>query len=218
MDTPIFDEVLGDRLAAARAAVELAGRQAAAFREALDAGRAHALEQLAQSRAQALTTERTAALTARVEVLERALLTAHRERTAARAELQQRRVGGPDPVTPTAVAPTVEVVATGDSPPAHDRAPVPLQSTPPTAATVAATTIAATTVAAAATATHAAAAAVSPAPAATVTRPAVARSRGRLAGDDGPAAEDVPSVPSMKDLLGSTRAAGWLDSLLGARR
>lgn len=207
MDTPIFDGVLGDRLAAARAAVELAGQQAAAFQEALDAGRAHALEQLAQSRAQALTAGRTAALTARVEVLERALLTAHRERAAALAELQQRRGGGPAPVTPTAVAPTVEVVATGDSPPAHDRAPVPLQSTPPTAATVAAAT----------TATRAAAA-VSPAPAATVTRPAVARSRGRLAGDDGPAVEDVPSVPSMKDLLGSTRAAGWLDSLLGARR
>ena len=217
VDTPIFDGVLGDRLAAARAAVELAGRQAAAFREALDAGRAHALEQLAQSRAQALTAKRTAALTARVEVLERALLTAHRERAAALAELQQRRGAGPAPVTPTAVAPTVEVVATGDSPPAHDRAPVPLQSTPPTAATIAVTTVAPTTVAATTTATRAAAA-VNPAPAATVTRPAVARSRGRLAGDDGPAAEDVPSVPSMKDLLGSTRAAGWLDSLLGARR
>ena len=215
MDTPIFDGVLGDRLAAARAAVELAGRQAAAFREALDAGRAHALEQLAQSRAQALTAKRTAALTARVEVLERALLTAHRERAAALAELQQRRGAGPAPVTPTAVAPTVEVVATGDSPPAHDRAPVPLQSTPPTAAPIAATTVAATT---AATSASRAAAAVSPAPAATVNRPVVARSRGRLAGDDGPAVEDVPSVPSMKDLLGSTRAAGWLDSLLGARR
>jgi len=37
-------------------------------------------------------------------------------------------------------------------------------------------------------------------------------------GDDGPAAADVPSVPSMKDIFASTRAAGWLSDLRASKR
>jgi hypothetical protein len=48
-------------------------------------------------------------------------------------------------------------------------------------------------------------------------RPTTVRT-GRLAADAGPTGDDVPSVPSMKDLFASTRAAGWLDQLMGAKR
>ena len=70
MDTPIFDGVLGDRLAAAREAVERAERDGHAFAAALSQDQAQALDQLVQSRAETLARARTAALTVRLAAVE----------------------------------------------------------------------------------------------------------------------------------------------------
>jgi len=178
MDTPIFDGVLGDRLAQAREAVQLAERDGRAFVAALTQGQAQALEQLAQARAESLTRERTAGLTARIAGLE--------------SELQRLRDDAETDAETQAPAPVV----VPEAPPAR---------------VVVAPAAAAVSVAA----VH---------PAATrgdgtvrAGRPATVRT-GRLAADAGPTGDDVPSVPSMKDLFASTRAAGWLDQLLGAKR
>jgi len=62
-----------------------------------------------------------------------------------------------------------------------------------------------------------------PVPAAPAVPPAPAPGRVTVArqarrGDDGPAPADVPSVPSMKDIFASTRAAGWLSDLRASKR
>ena len=188
MDTPIFDGVLGDRLAQARAEVERAGRDAQAFAAARSQGQAQALEQLAQARADALVRERTATLTARIAVLE-AELRQVRDAQAVRPPVAEMRPapgiekgGAVAPATPPAAAPAPAPV------PAVAPAPTTQPAVPP----------------------------VRP-PKSTPGRPAAART-GRLAADAGPTGEDVPSVPSMKDIFASSRAAGWLDNLLGARR
>lgn len=200
MDTPIFDGVLGDRLAAARESVERAERDAQRFRSALDAGREQALEQLAQSRAEALTAERTAELAARVESLERLLSRATAERDRALAAL--------DPVetSPAASPPPADTDAStrpADEPaePAVDsELPVdePVEPVTPTPVDVPA-------------------ARPAPAPAPTPV-PVATRPPARKAADQGPTGADVPAVPSMKDIFAGTRAAGWLDSLLGSKR
>ena len=203
MDTPIFEGVLSDRLAQARAEVELAGRDAQAFAAARSQNQAQALEQLARARADALVRERTATLTARIAVLE--------------AELRQVR--GVQAVRPPvaevwpapgsensgSVAPTAPPVS-GAEPAAPAPAPAPTTqpAVPPSQP------------AAARTGRPAAARTGRPA-AARTGRPAAART-GRPAADAGPTGQDVPSVPSMKDIFASSRAAGWLDNLLGASR
>jgi len=186
MDTPIFDGVLGDRLAQAREAVQLAERDGRAFAAALSQGQAQALKQLAQARAESLTRERTAGLTARIAGLESEL-------QRLRDDAETRAATDAEAVAPPAAAPDVVAPA---APPAR---------------VVVAPAAAAVSVAA----VH---------PAATrgdgtvrAGRPATVRT-GRLAADAGPTGDDVPSVPSMKDLFASTRAAGWLDQLLGAKR
>lgn len=206
MDTPIFDGVLGDRLAAARAREERAGQQAAAFAAALTAGQAQALEQLAQTRAEALAAERTATLAARVEALEQQLRQAQDEREAAVAELEAARA---EPATPAVAAPVAEEPAEEpmvEEPAAEEPAaqgpvaeqPVEEEQAVPVEAPAPVVTV------------------LTPREPAATTPPV--RAPGRKAADAGPTGEDVPSVPSMKDIFASTRAAGWLDSLLGAKR
>ncbi|MBC7375419.1 MAG: hypothetical protein H7323_15640 [Frankiales bacterium] len=47
---------------------------------------------------------------------------------------------------------------------------------------------------------------------------ATPRAAGRKAADQGPTGGDIPVVPSVKELLTTTRSASWLDTLLGSRR
>ena len=194
MDTPIFDGVLGDRLAQARAEVERAGRDAQAFAAARSQGQAQALEQLAQARADALVRERTATLTARIAVLQ-AELRQVREARAVRPPATEVPASGPVPDVAAAAA--VPLAAAPAAPPAVPRTTQPAvpRISPPASTPGPPSTPAA----------------------ARNSRPTPART-GRLAADAGPTGEDVPTVPSMKDIFASSRAAGWLDSLLGARR
>ena len=185
MDTPIFDGVLSDRLAQARAEVERAGRDAQAFAAARSQSQAQALEQLAQARADALVRERTATLTARIAVLEVEL---RQVRGAQAVRLPVAEVGpAPGGESSGAVAPIARPV-----PAAEPAEPAPLPAPAP---------------------------AVPPSqPAAAPPGRPAAAPKGRLAADAGPTGQDVPSVPSMKDIFAGSRAAGWLDNLLGARR
>ena len=195
MDTPIFDGVLGDRLAQARAEVERAGRDAQAFAAARSQSQAQALEQLAQARADALVRERTATLTARIAVLETEL---RQVRGAQAVRLPVADVGpAPGRESSGAVAPIARPVPAAE--PAA-QAPLPAPAPTPQPAVTPVTPPAST-----------------PSQPAPGSRPAAART-GRLAADAGPTGQDVPSVPSMKDIFASSRAAGWLDNLLGARR
>ena len=200
MDTPIFDGVLGDRLAQARAEVERAGRDAQAFAAARSQSQAQALEQLAQARADALVRERTATLIARIAVLEAELRQVRGAQAVRPPAAEVRPAPGSEkggavaPATPPVPAPA----------PAPVPAPAPASAPPPTTQPAVPPT------------TQPAVPRVRP-PASTPGRPAAART-GRLAADAGPTGEDVPSVPSMKDIFASSRAAGWLDNLLGARR
>ena len=204
MDTPIFDGVLGDRLAQAREAVQLAEHDSRAFTAALARGQAQALEQLAQARAEALARERTAALTAQVAVLQSEL-----ERLRGDTQTRTEVVRPPAPPAGTAAGQAAHAPAPDPAAPATPAAP-PARAAQP-ARVVVAPAAAAVTV--------------------TAVRPAAARGdgtvragrpttvrTGRLAADAGPTGDDVPSVPSMKDLFASTRAAGWLDQLMGAKR
>ena len=217
MDTPIFDGVLGDRLAQAREAVQLAEHDSRAFAAALAQGQAQALEQLAQARAEALARERTAALTAQVAVLQ-SELERLRGDTQTRTEVvrppsppagtaagQAGQAPPPDPAAPAtpAASPDPAAVATPAVPPATPVAPP--------ARVVVAPDAAAVTVAAGGGRMHRSDGTVR------AGRPTTVRT-GRLAADAGPTGDDVPSVPSMKDLFASTRAAGWLDQLMGAKR
>ncbi|MCW2613778.1 MAG: hypothetical protein JWN08_772 [Frankiales bacterium] len=200
MDTPTFDGVLADRLAAARTSVERAGRDAAAFRTALDAGQAQALEELARQRAEQLASERTAALTARVTELEQQLDRAHAQRAAdlpVEAEPAEAEPAEAQAVEAQGAAPGAGAVA--DHPAVGDEPTVPAEGVP------------------------AAAVRQEPTPPPTgrpvlVPRPPLGRPSPGRASDQGPTGTDVPSVPSMKDIFASTRAAGWLDSLLGAKK
>ena len=199
MDTPIFDGVLSDRLAQARAEVELAGRDAQAFAAARSQSQAQALEQLARARADALIRERTATLTARIAVLE-AELRQVRGAQAVRPPVAEVRPA-PGSENSGAVAPTGPPVSGAEpAAPAPLPAPAPAPTTQPADPPLTPATSTPSRPAAARTG-----------------RPAAART-GRLAADAGPTGQDVPSVPSMKDIFASSRAAGWLDNLLGARR
>lgn len=177
--TPIFDGVLGDRLDAARRAVERAEQDARDFRAALGAGAAAALEQQAEQRAQALLAERTAVLTARTSALEARLRRAEDLLATRDGELAELRAASAAVAEEQADEQLEEPVA-----------PAPVAAVPATPTTT------------------------TPAPA--PGRVTVARQARR--GDDGPAAADVPSVPSMKDIFASTRAAGWLSDLRASKR
>lgn len=230
-DSPLYDTVLADVLAEARDAVWVAELAAKQFRAALAVGAAKALEQQAERRAQQLVGERTAVLSARVVALERLLR--HQGDTLASAII----------VTPAEapVGPVMKPPAPSTKPASVQPAPAKPDPVPPAPAVRLTTTAAATaaTVTAAATAVETATAATTvtapgrptaattpgrptttattatPVRAADITpvRPAVRRAK-----DTGPTAADVPSVPSMKDIFSSTRAASWLDGLLGAKR
>ena len=195
MDTPIFDGVLGDRLAQARAEVERAERDAQAFAAAQSHGQAQALEQLARTRADALVRERTATLTARIAVLEAELRQVRGAQAVRPPATEVRPASGPVPDVAAAAA--VPLAAAPAAPPAVPRTTQPAvpRISPPASTPGPPSTPAA----------------------ARNSRPTPART-GRLAADAGPTGEDVPTVPSMKDIFASSRAAGWLDSLLGARR
>ena len=206
MDTPIFDGVLGDRLAQAREAVQLAEHDSRAFTAALALGQAQALEQLAQTRAEALARERTAALTAQVAILDSELRRLRADAANRSEAVRPPTAAAPatpaDPAAPATLAPAPDPAA----PPAPAASPARVVLAPAAAAvSVAAVSVAAVHPAARGDGTVRAG------------RPATVRT-GRLAADAGPTGDDVPSVPSMKDLFASTRAAGWLDQLLGARR
>lgn len=178
--TPIYDGVLGDRLEAARRAVEQAEQDARDFRAALSAGATTALEQQAEQRAHALLAERTAALTARTSALEARLRRAEDLLAARDGELAGLRAA-----SAAVAAAQAEQKAAAEEPvaPSPVAAPTPVTT---------------------------------PAPVPAPGRVTVARQARR--GDDGPAAADVPSVPSMKDIFASTRAAGWLSDLRASKR
>lgn len=223
MDTPIFDGVLGDRLATARQAVEQAGRDADAFAAALDAGQTQALGQLVELRARALVAERTSKLTDRVSLLERELQAAQ-DRLAVRPAPVRLAAGagGADPASTPRSAPVVQVPGQPASDPAVRRTartapavPTPAPAPAPTHARPAARESRPTAAPSRPTGV--------PVPAATAVtasagRPASPERTGRKAADEGPTGEDVPTVPSMRDLFAGSRAASWLDGLMGARR
>lgn len=179
-DTPIYDGVLGDRLAAARASVQLAQRDAEEFRAGLTRSAADALEQQAEQRARVLVAERTADQAAYLAGLERRLRVT--EQALARADDQLAELRGqPAPVVPAMVVPVVVVPVVV--------APVVVAPTPEVVSAP----------------DH-------------VMPGRVTVLRRTSSHDDGPAAADVPAVPSMKDIFATTRAAGWLDNLnLGGR-
>ena len=222
--TPLHDAVLTDRLEAAARSVAVAMQDATAFRQALDAGQRAALAQQAEQQARTLTAVATATLTARLDALERqvrwsgdrlAVLAAwHTGDTRCQVcgevvpcTTARVLVGDPAPVRRLAVVPTPAAAAS--TPTLQEQAvafeaaarPLPVEAAPEPVD----------------------AACAEPCPDAVPVRPAPveavrdAPSRS-VARDGGPAAAEVPSVPSMKDLFAGTRAAGWLDSLLGAKR
>ncbi len=213
MDTPIFDGVLGDRLVAARQEVEQAGRDAQAFATALDAGQTQALGQLVELKARALVAERTSALTTRVTLLERELRAAH-DRLAVRPTPVEEPPATPaaDPVPTPRTAPVVQVPGQPVADPAVRRTARTAPPVPTPAGTLTPRPAVAVPRPAAVPARGAAAA---PDPA---VRPASQARTGRKAADEGPTGEDVPTVPSMRDLFAGSRAASWLDGLLGAKR
>lgn len=178
-DTPIFDGVLGDLLAAARRAVGRAEQDAREFRAALSRSTAAALEQQAEQRARALLEERTAqqedrtrAIESRLRATEDLLATRDRELATATSELAATTVALD---TRTAELATLAAERAAPAPP--------VSSAPPELAPG---------------------------------RVTVARQVRRS--DDGPKAADVPSVPSMKDIFATTRAAGWLSDLRAGKR
>ena len=189
-DTSLYDVVLADHLAAARGAVLVAETAAKEFRTALAVGAAQALEQQAERRAQQLVAERTATLTARVQALERLLR--HHADTLASSPVPEVPVEVPVP--PPTDAPVL-VKAVGPKAPAKPAQPaVPkLPAVPELSAVPEPRT--------------------TPNTSSWPARPAAGRAR-----DSGPAAAEVPSVPSMKDIFAGTRAASWLDGLLGTKR
>ena len=194
-DTPLFDGLLGDRLAEARAAIDLAQQDAQQFRAGLTRSAADALEQQAQERARELVQQRTATQDSHLAALERRLRATEQALVAADTELAALRNQATTATRPglNVVAPPAMAAASATASP--EPAPVQVQLVPPPAATPL------------------------PAPA----TPAASQpqwSPGRVTvfrlarrHDEGPAAADVPSVPSMNDIFATTRAASWLDKL-----
>jgi len=240
--TPLYDAVLSDRLQAAALSVAQAEQDADAFLAALDRSQTDALEQLAQHRARELVVAQTLTVTTQRDLLERQARVAG-DRLAGLAAWHAgdpacRACGEVMPCTTTqvlagAAAPAIATPAS--STPALSTHPIAVRgaaaTTPETepvgaeqgpAVAVAPITLEAQAVASEAV-HHGAASEVhheppaepvepTKAPVGPAERPAV------MARDGGPSAADVPSVPSMKHLFSSTRAASWLDNLLGAKR
>lgn len=217
--TPIYDAVLADRLQAAARSVAQAEQDAATFRAALDGGQTQAIEQLAERRARELLDAQTLTVTTQRDLLERQARVVG-DRLAGLAawhtgDATCRACGEAMPCTTTQVLAGAAAPAPPEPAPEE---PEPEPAEPQHAVDV--VTLEAQAVAAEA--AHAVESHHEPVdepvdePVEPTERPA--EPPAAAARDGGPAAREVPSVPSMKDLFSSTRAASWLDNLLGAKR